>query len=160
VFWYLDRACQLERATMLRGGWKFVQKKRELHLHINQHCLCGLSMRSMRGLRVQSDAMPAFCRGAREVSVGLRRVPRCSWSEGSMPRCSCQVVSFYFSQQKRTFFCAVVPAARAPDRENETTTHRTHRAHRAHMHTHPWTHVCIHILGLTKRQTPDVPCPH
>ncbi len=39
---------------MLRGGRKLVQKKRELHLHLNQHC------DAFRPL--QRDAMPVFAR--------------------------------------------------------------------------------------------------
>jgi hypothetical protein len=95
---------------MLRGGRKLV---RELHLHLNQHC------DAFRP--VQRDAMPAFaCEPGRslvassESGFAFRTLRQkgagveLSCSERSMPRCSCQVVSFYFPQQKRIIvFCAV-----------------------------------------------------
>ncbi len=101
---------------MLRGGRKLVQKKRELHLHLIQHC------DAFRP--VQRDAVPAFAwEPGRSVSGGCgvsvassergMSCARCggwgdgvqlSCSDGSMPRCSCEVVSFYFPQQKRIMF--------------------------------------------------------
>jgi hypothetical protein len=54
---------------MLRGGRKLVQKKRELHLHLSQHC------DAFRP--VQRDAVPAFAwEPGRSVWDGLRRERR------------------------------------------------------------------------------------
>jgi hypothetical protein len=110
---------------MLIGGRKFVQKKRELHLHLNQQ------YDAFRP--VQRDAMPAFAwepgrsvRGAVVCASRLASSERgmscahcdewgdgveLSCSKGSMPRCFCQVVSFCFpttkQQQTHYFFCSV-----------------------------------------------------
>jgi hypothetical protein len=56
------------------------------------------------GVSVASSERGMSCARCDEWGAGVDL----SCSEGSMPRCSCEVVSFYFPQQKRIiFFCAV-----------------------------------------------------
>jgi hypothetical protein len=134
---------------MLRGGWKFVQKKRELHLHINQHCLCGLSMRSMRGLVMHSAASRVMqCQHfAGEPGRSVWGCGVCRGVRGAKEACHAAPVKlcrFIFPNKNAHFFVRLY--LRRGPLTGKMKPPRTERIERIER-------ICIHIHGLTYAYT-------